>query len=130
MFRHAQCIFSISIDLSLWLSSNDPRRNEKRLSVRNSFEFLDKIKDLVLEDDEILISFDVTSLFPSIPIREALDFFSDYLDTTTLTQEQSDVHRKRLKHAWIIIISSFVTLIKLNSELIWAIPSFLCQHST
>lgn len=35
-------------------------------SIKNSFEMAEKIKNLVLEDDEILLSFDVEFLFSSV----------------------------------------------------------------
>lgn len=41
-------------------------------SIKNSLEFAAKVKDLILEDDEIMISFDVVSLFPSIQVNDGL----------------------------------------------------------
>ena len=62
-------------------------------SVKNSFDFVTKIKNVVLNDDEIMISFDVESLFPSIPIKEALGDFRDFLETTNLKEEEKQVYR-------------------------------------
>ena len=33
----------------------------KRFSVKNSIDFIDRIKDVVIEEDDILVSFDVVS---------------------------------------------------------------------
>lgn len=41
-----------------------------RLSVKNSFDCIEKIKDETINDDEILVSSDVESLFPSIPMEK------------------------------------------------------------
>lgn len=41
------------------------------LSVENSFESFDQIKDSMIENDEMMISFDVESLFLSILVAEA-----------------------------------------------------------
>jgi hypothetical protein len=40
--------------------------------VNNSIDFTQKVTDMVLQNDENLMSFDVVSLFPSIPIDLAL----------------------------------------------------------
>lgn len=41
-------------------------------NVRDAIDFKSKLNDIRIEEDEILISFDVVSLFPSIPINLAL----------------------------------------------------------
>ena len=43
------------------------------LFVKNSRELKEKVKEWRLERDEILVSFDVKNLYPSIPINEALE---------------------------------------------------------
>lgn len=42
--------------------------NEKGFHIKDSFELIDSIKDLSILDEEIMISFDVSSMFTSIPI--------------------------------------------------------------
>jgi hypothetical protein len=49
------------------------------LAIKNSIDFIEKVKDITVADDEILVSFDVVSLFPSIPIDEALQNMNDWL---------------------------------------------------
>ena len=41
--------------------------------IKNSTDFAEKIKDLKVEDDEILVSYDVTALYPSVPQDEAIE---------------------------------------------------------
>ncbi|XP_055527810.1 uncharacterized protein LOC129720373 [Wyeomyia smithii] len=41
-------------------------------SVNNSVDSVEKLKGLVLRRGEILVSFDVTSLFPNVPVTDAL----------------------------------------------------------
>jgi hypothetical protein len=45
---------------------------ESKFNIKNAIEFKDKINDENINDDEILVSFDVVSLFPSIPLDLAL----------------------------------------------------------
>lgn len=49
------------------------------LSVKNSFEFVERMKDVQVNRDEIMVSFDVESLFPSIPIEQALIAMEEHL---------------------------------------------------
>ena len=43
--------------------------------VKNSAHFVEMIKDLTVDEDEILVSYDVTALFPSVPQEEAIQIF-------------------------------------------------------
>ena len=43
--------------------------------VKNSAHFADTIKDLRVEGDETLVSYDVEALYPSVPQLEAIDIF-------------------------------------------------------
>ena len=48
-------------------------------SVKNSLEFVEKIKNVVVRRTEQMVSFDVISLFPSIPINDAIDCLERWL---------------------------------------------------
>lgn len=48
-------------------------------SVENSIEFVDKIRDTKLADNEMQISFDVESLFPNVSIDITLDILRNWL---------------------------------------------------
>ena len=50
-----------------------------RFSVKNSIDFIDHIKDVVIEEDDILVSFDVASLFTSVPVDCASKCIFDLL---------------------------------------------------
>ena len=41
--------------------------------VKNSAHFVSMIKDLKVDDDELLVSYDVTALYPSVPQDEAIE---------------------------------------------------------
>ncbi|XP_075151062.1 uncharacterized protein LOC142233289 [Haematobia irritans] len=45
---------------------------DSKYNVKDSIAFKSKVNDMPIQDDEVLISFDVVSLFPSIPINLAI----------------------------------------------------------
>ena len=47
---------------------------------KNSTTFSNYIRNVAIEDDEIIISFDVTSLYTNIPIIDTLNIIKDYVN--------------------------------------------------
>lgn len=41
-------------------------------SIKNSFELVECMKNISLDNDEILVSFDITAYYPSVPVDKAL----------------------------------------------------------
>ena len=52
---------------------------ENEYSVLNSTQLVDSIKDVKVEEDETLVSFDVVALYPSVPQDEALQLINEKL---------------------------------------------------
>lgn len=49
-------------------------------SIKNSIELVQKLENVSIDDDEVLISFDIESYFPSVPLDEALEALTEWLD--------------------------------------------------
>lgn len=63
------CINSPSYLLSKWLVEKLQKfESFPSFAIKNRYQLIDKIKDLKLQEDEYLVSFDVVSLYPSVPI--------------------------------------------------------------
>ena len=63
--------------------------------IKNSSHFVSKIKDLLFNENDIMVSFDVKSLFTKVPIEDSLHIIKDRLEAdesleirTTLTVQQ------------------------------------------
>ena len=56
------------------------RQHLCRYSLRDTFEFVELVKDLDLSSQR-MISFDVTSLFTNVPLIETIDFICNYIES-------------------------------------------------
>jgi hypothetical protein len=56
--------------------------------VKDSVDFCQKLETQEIAEDEIMVSFDVVALFPSILIDTALEFMNDWLTTIRLEDEK------------------------------------------
>lgn len=87
-----------SCKLSKWFVSEIQKLKPIRsFSVKNTFDFVEKIKDVIIGDDEVLISFDVESLFPSIPIDIALISLDEHLNYCEVPEKRKIIFKKVAK---------------------------------
>lgn len=66
--------------------------------VKNSLELINDIKDVKLEKNDILISFDVVSLFPSVPLDETIDYMRSWLKDSGVPDEHVNSYIKLTEH--------------------------------
>ena len=62
------------------------------LYVNNTYEFVDKLISQNINNTEIMVSFDVVSLFPSIPIPETLVILKKWLQHQHLSSKEVDTY--------------------------------------
>ena len=74
-------INSPTYNLSKFLSRILSSLLVNRYSVRNSKEFVDYVKNFTISENDILVSFDVVSLFISVPVGKALGLVLDLLSS-------------------------------------------------
>lgn len=72
----------------------DPPENSQ---VTNSYDFANKIEDLTIEDNEIMVSFDVEMLFPSVPIPETIELVSEWLKKVEPNPKRRKLYIKAVK---------------------------------
>lgn len=76
--------------LAVWLLKkfNSMKIKFESSSIKNSIEFVNNIKDVEIEYNEIQASFDVESLFPSVPIDTTLSYLRDWLNKNNINQNE------------------------------------------
>ena len=62
-------------------------QNKDGLAVENSKKFVNEIAGTEIAEDEVMVSFDVISLFTAIPVQKACDYIKEKLEQdSTLSQ--------------------------------------------
>ena len=56
------------------------------LSIKDSYEFIKAIKYVEIQEDEMMVSFDVTSRYPSVPFEKALELVKKWLEENGLEE--------------------------------------------
>ena len=71
---------SVTKDLNKYISKIiKVYAGKNEFSVRNSKHFVEMIKDIVVEEEETLVSYDIKALYPSVPQDEAIQVVYDEL---------------------------------------------------
>ena len=68
-----------------------PLMNNTDLTVKNSVEFCEQMKNVKLEEGDELLSFDVVSLFISIPVDLAIQVATDVLSNDETLLDRSTI---------------------------------------
>ena len=75
------CIGSALYNTSKFLTDIlSPLKNRNGYSVANSLQFSKEITDIKIDENEVLVSFDVVSLFTAIPVDKACDYIKIKLE--------------------------------------------------
>ena len=90
-------IGSPSYSLSKYIASMiSPLAGKTDSFIKDSAHFVDLVKDIKLSEDEVMISFDVKSLFTNVPITEAVEVIHDMLKSDETLEERTVLSPDRI----------------------------------
>ena len=85
-------IGSVTYELASFLAKIlGPLVGKSEHHVQNSADFVNKIKDIRVEEDEIITSYDVCSLFTCIPPKEAISVVREALETDDTLSDRTNL---------------------------------------
>ena len=96
-------INSPTYNLSKFLANIISALVTNRFSVNNSIDFIERIKNIAIEEDEILVSFDVVSLFTSVPVDHAIDIVVNLLDCDDSLSSRTQLSSQDIKKTFYIV---------------------------
>lgn len=68
-------------------------------SIKIFFEFVNKLQNVIIDEDEVMASFDVSFLFPGLPRAEYLDLIINWIHGLGSTKDRvSDFHPKGFQY--------------------------------
>ena len=92
-------------------------------SAKNSTTFSNYIRNVPIEDDEIMVSFDVTSLYTNIPIIDTLNIIKDYVNNDDqFTRKTAIPQDKFLDLVHLVLTFTWYTLILSFTNKLMALP--------
>ena len=59
--------------------------------INNSSDFVDRIRQVTVSEDDTLVSYDVSALFTSVPILEAVNIIKEKLKGDTTLKQRTDM---------------------------------------
>ena len=63
--------------LAKWLDEKLKPLSVNRYTISDTFSFAEEIKNLVIDQNDILVSFDITSLFTNVPLQETIETIAE-----------------------------------------------------
>lgn len=98
------CCNSPTSKLSKWVSHELEDLNiTMEFEVKNTQDLVERLKNIKIQDDELLVSFDVVALFPSIPVEKAVNTMKYHISRQNISSDKKS-----------IIIKSVETCMALN----------------
>ena len=83
----------------MWLKYLTPLINSNNLSIKNSFELIDRISNFKINDNDLMLSFDAVSLFTKIPVHIAESVIFDRLKCDSELKIRCELNIKKIMNA-------------------------------
>ena len=101
---------------------------EAEYSIRNSKQFIEKAKNIIVEEGETLISYDVKALYPSIPQEEVLDLINQKLTNDNELKDRTPITGPNIMRLMKVCVNN--TFFMFNGKLYKQIDGLAIGRST
>ena len=75
-----------------------PLAGSSETSITNTGEFIERLKKVDISSGDMMVSFDVVSLFTQVPLKEAMEVISTRLEQDETLEERTNIPVHDIRH--------------------------------
>ena len=103
--------------LAKWLDTKLKPLSLNRYTVTDIFEFANEIRNLEIANGDILVSYDVSSLFTNVPLGETIQLFANRAFTHSCFNQTYDLHLTKTDLVDLLSVATKGQLFQFNGAL-------------
>ena len=103
--------------LAKWLEEKLQPLSYNRYTITDTFEFANEIRELKIKDGDVLVSYDVSSLFTNVPLEETIQILADKAFTNNWFNETHHLNLSRSDLVDLLRASTKDQLFQFNGQL-------------
>ena len=77
-----------------------------RYNVKNSTEIAASLRNITLNSDDILVSYDATALYPSIPLQECIDLITEKIRNDSTLSDRTKLEPADIKNLLLLCLTT------------------------
>ena len=106
-----------NFNLAKWLEEKLKPLSVNEYTITDAFEFADEICSIPMNEEDILVSYDVTALFTNVPLSETINILVDKAFTNDWFNETYDLNLEKEELAQLLEVATTNQLFQFDGQL-------------
>ena len=106
-----------NFNLAKWLEEKLKPLSVNEYTITDVFEFADEIRSSPMNEEDILVSYDVTALFTNVPLSETIDILVDKAFTNDWFNQTYDLNLEKEELTQLLEVATTNQLFQFNGQL-------------
>ena len=106
-----------NFNLAKWLEEKLKPLSVNEYTITDAFEFADEICSIPINEEDILVSYDVTALFTNVPLSETINILVDKAFTNDWFNETYDLNLEKEELAQLLEVATTNQLFQFDGQL-------------
>ena len=106
-----------NFNLAKWLEEKLKPLSVNEYTITDAFEFADEIRSIPMNDEDILVFYDVTALFTDVPLSEAINILADKAFTDDWFNQTYDLNLEIEELAQLLEVATTNQLFQFDGHL-------------
>ena len=103
--------------MAKWLEEKLKTLSVNEYTITDAFEFADEIRSIPMNEEDILVSYDVTALFTNVPLSETINILVDKAFTNDWFNETYDLNLEKEELAQLLEVATTNQLFQFDGQL-------------